>query len=675
MKEDRIRKMMIPALHLCCFASGLLLWGTGTLSAQQQSTEVEHGSYAIHSLLHNIGREEYATVRAADGVRLLTTSSSLDDRGSHRSSTVTLVISAAGQPTMLTLTTTNAKSAGTTSRKITIPAESFGAFLSVPAAVQMEMIRYWESHGQPANLPVLRAAEGSPETVSLVHIRPVGHDFYKKGSLRVRLTRYTVDGLLFGREIVWMTDSNRLAAIMTFAGGLPQEEILDEYAGGLGSLFHSGVTQEMLDLAELTAKIKPQAHGSYAIVGARLVDGTGAPAIEHSTVVIRDGRIVSAGSGAPPRGMRTVHAEGQTLLPGLWEMHAHYSGVEFGPALLSAGITTARDCGGELQFLLAVRRAIDKQHQLGPHLLLAGLIDSGGPLAFGSADVETSEQARSVVDLYAREHFQQIKVYTQIQPDVLRAISREAHAHSMTVTGHVPAAVNAFEGIADGMDQINHLGFVTQSMLPPEVPGSPRLAADRLPDLHSERAKSLIALLAAKHIVVDDTQSWTEMASHPRALDPDSFEPGLKEAPFVLAAKFHALGSATAADTWREAMQSDLDVLAALHKAGVPIVAGSDTGLLGFGLDRELELYVQAGFTPMQAIQAATLVPAQVMGLAATTGTVEPGKCADLVLVAGNPLETISAIRNTVSVVTAGRMYSTKAMSALVGFNRQAPNN
>src|SRR5207244_3265688 len=119
----------------------------------------------------------------------------------------------------------------------------------------------------------------------------------------------------------------------------------------------------------------------YAIVGARLVDGTGAPGIDDAVVIVRDGRIAAAGAAATthvPAGMHVINAEGQSLLPGLWEMHTHYSGVEFGPALLAAGVTTARDCGGESEFLTTVRRKIDEQHALGPRLLLAGLVDSGG---------------------------------------------------------------------------------------------------------------------------------------------------------------------------------------------------------------------------------------------------------------------------------------------------------
>lgn len=107
-----------------------------------------------------------------------------------------------------------------------------------------------------------------------------------------------------------------------------------------------------------------------------------------------------------------IDVRGLSLLPGLWEMHVHYSGVEFGPALLAAGVTTARDCGGEFGFLTAVRERL-AAGDLGPRLLLAGLVDSGGPLAFGPVDVETPAEGVAAVDRYADARFDQIKVYTQ----------------------------------------------------------------------------------------------------------------------------------------------------------------------------------------------------------------------------------------------------------------------
>ncbi len=399
--------------------------------------------------------------------------------------------------------------------------------------------------------------------------------------------------------------------------------------------------------------------------------------VEDATVLVRDGRIVYAGAsaGAPAleeergrrvrvarlkRAARVVHAEGKTLLPGLWEMHSHYSGVEFGPALLAAGVTTARDCGGEFEFLTTVRDRIAKEHALGPRLLLAGLIDSGGPLGFGAVDAETPAQAVQAVDTYADHGFLQIKVYTQIKPEILRVIATEAHRRGLTVTGHVPAAVTTAEGIADGMDQINHLQFVSRAMM-----------ADGKVDVDSDAAKFTLAMLKEHGTVVDPTAGWGEMAGHAKSVDAASFEPGMNAAPYVLAAKFRGMGVPEADEAKvKVRMETNLKVIHALVEAGVTIIPGSDTGLIGYGLDRELELYVEAGMTPMQAIECATSVSARVMGLEKDSGTVEAGKRADMVLVEGDPLKDISDLRRVVSVVADGRMYSSRRLGASVGFTR-----
>ncbi len=654
---------------------------TAAVHAQAAPLVVEHGVYSIHLLLHTIGTEEYTVTESAPsgpGALTLRSTSNTNDRGMKRGASTVLAMAFDFSPSRLEQTATPANPDGgslsqitgnsatireaSLSRTVVTPPVAFVGLASMPASVQMMMMRYWKAHHQPARLPILRASDQALP----VEIKLVGHDaFFHKGRM-VRFARYTVANLVFGREILWMDDSNRLAAVMTFAGGLPQEIVLDEYVSLMGELFHNGVRQQMLDLADLSHAVTPDAQGAFAIVGARLIDATGAPAVEHSTVLVRNGLIAAAGpqqSIRIPPGARIVHAEGKSLLPGLWEMHSHYSGVEFGPALLAAGVTTARDCGGEMEFLTQVRRAIDQDHQLGPRLLLAGLIDSGGPLAFGSVDVETPAQGIAAVDAYSDAHFDQIKVYTQIQPDVLRAISAEAHRRGLSVTGHVPAAINAFDGIADGMDQINHLQFVTRAMKPDNDPAPL--------NLDSPRARSLIALLGQRHIVVDPTAGWGEMAGHPKSMDVASFEPGIRAAPFTLASRFEAMGTPAADEAkFRERMQTNLEVIRALFVAGVPIVPGSDTGLIGYGLDRELELYVQAGMTPMQAIQSATIVSARVMKHDRDSGTIEPGKRADLVLVEGNPLSDISDLRRVASVVANGRLYDSRKLARSVGFNR-----
>ena len=650
--------------------------------AQREPLIVEHGTYSIHLLLHAIGREEYTVTQSNPGKPdslVMSTTSTTSDRGMTRTTASTLTLGPLSTPLLLQRSTgvagngengphVEVKGATATVREsgithtVSKPAVAFIASGSMSAAMQMMMIRYWKRHGQPARLPVIRESDKALP----LEIRLVGHDAFSVKGKMFRLTRYTIANLIFGREVLWMNDSGRLVALMTFAGGLPQEEILDEYESATSEIVRSGVRQQVLDLADLDHKVLPEAAGTFAIVGARLIDGTGSPAIENSAVVVQDGRITAAGpaeSVTIPAKTRIIHAEGRSLLPGLWEMHTHYSGVEFGPALLAAGITTARDCGGEFEFLTTIRKMIDHDHALGPHLLLAGLIDSGGPLAFGNVDVETPDEAVSVVDFYADAKFAQIKVYTQIKPDVLKAIAEEAHKRGLTVTGHVPAAINAFEGIEDGMDQINHLQFVIRAMNPDGGVGPV--------DLDSEQSKKLIALLKERQIVIDPTNGWGEMAGHPKDIDPASFEPGINAAPFTLASKYRALGvPATDGAKFRERMETNRKVVHALFEAGVPIVPGSDTGLIGYGLDRELELYIQAGMTPMQAIQSATIVSARAMKLDKESGSIEVGKRADLVLIKGAPDKNISDIRQVTSVVTNGRLYDSRKLAQSVGFTR-----
>jgi imidazolonepropionase-like amidohydrolase len=640
---------------------------------------IEQGSFTVNLLLHAIGEEHFWVTRGATpGTLTMETSFVSSDRGMKRTITSTLLMNqdytpqrleqkstGSTGPATMQLAEISGNSAtireGEKNRTVTLPPSAFLLFGSTPASQQMIMMRYWKAHHQPAKLPIMRADPLAPA----LEIKLAGPDTLSLNGAIVHLQRYTIANLMFGREILWLDDHSQLAAIMTFAGGLPMEVVNDKYEPAFAQLVHSGVLQEMRDLAELDKMGAPEASGTFAIVGATLIDGTGTPAVLNSTVVIRNGRIVAAGATGkvvlPPQ-IRIVHAEGKSLLPGLWEMHSHYSGVEFGPALLAAGVTTTRDCGGEFEFLTTVRKAIDTQNALGPRLLFAGLIDGPGPAAFGAVSIDKPEEAAAVVDRYRAAGFEQIKLYTLLKPDVVKAISAEAHRLGMTVTGHVPAAMNAFEGVDAGMDQINHLQFVTRVMHP---------AGTQTIDIESPDAKRAIAFFKEHQTVIDPTASWGEMAGHPKDMDVASFEPGVTAAPYTLSSKFRAMGS-PAADSaqFRTRMDTNIAVIGALYRAGVPIVAGSDTGLIGYGLDRELELYVQAGMTPMQAIQTATIVSARVMKLDKDTGSIEPGKRADLILTDGDPLEDIKNLRKVSKVVTNGRMYDARKLGHAVGFNR-----
>jgi imidazolonepropionase-like amidohydrolase len=186
--------------------------------------------------------------------------------------------------------------------------------------------------------------------------------------------------------------------------------------------------------------------------------------------------------------------------------------------------------------------------------------------------------------------------------------------------------------------------------------------------VNSEAAAKAVKFLRDHHTVVDPTAGWGEMAGHSKEVDVASFEPGIMKAPFVLDAKYRGMGGQIGAEQMRTRSEQTLAVIGALHKAGVAIVPGSDTGLVGYGLQRELELYVQAGMTPLEAIQSATIVSARAMHLDRDSGTVEPGKRADMILVAGNPLVNIGDIRKVSRVVANGRLYDAANLWRSVGF-------
>jgi imidazolonepropionase-like amidohydrolase len=392
-------------------------------------------------------------------------------------------------------------------------------------------------------------------------------------------------------------------------------------------------------------------------------------------VVIEKGLITAVGPRGKvkiPRDATKVDARGKTVLPGLWDMHAHFEQVEWGPIYLAAGATTVRDCGNEFEFITAVRDAIQNGRGLGPRLLLAGVVDGSSSFTIGVERVDTPEQAKMWVDRYHDAGFQQMKIYSSVRIEELKAVAAEAHRLGMSVTGHVPEGITTFEAVDAGQDQINHIQYIVTMMVPPPAEGATR--ADRMKavadlDPNSPLAQKAIAFLVERGTVVDPTLALFEFETASTAKPPAGFEPGVDKIAPELAPIFKDVGPPSPfADVQEKVFAKLLAVTGALHKAGVPIVTGTDQTIPGHSLHREIELYVQAGFTPMEAIQAATIVPARVMGVDKEVGTVEAGKRADIILVDGNPLESIHNIRKVKYVIADGKMYDCAELWRSVGF-------
>jgi imidazolonepropionase-like amidohydrolase len=301
-------------------------------------------------------------------------------------------------------------------------------------------------------------------------------------------------------------------------------------------------------------------------------------------------------------------------------------------------------------------------------MLLAGIVDGDSRSAIGVIRANTPDEARAVVNRYHDAGFQQIKIYSSVKPDILQAICAEAHRLGMTVTGHIPSGMNAIQGVEAGMDQINHIQYISPLMFPkgfrPER-GKP------LPpiDFQSPEAQQALQFLKSHGTVVDPTMVVFEWSLHPQSIPFSSIEPGAAKVPAELAGPLNNAGVPPEAVPQTDSiLKVYLSTVGALHRAGIPVVAGTDQVVPGHSLHRELELYVKAGFTPMEAIQAATIVPARVMKLDNESGSIETGKRADLIILDRNPLEQISNIRSVRTVVAAGRVYESAQLWTSVGF-------
>jgi imidazolonepropionase-like amidohydrolase len=666
----------------------VLLWTafSSIASAQApQSAVVEHGKFTLHKFEQPIGEETYEIRRDGDSI-----SAKIDFKFTDRGTPVPLTTSFRGAQDLtpqafdikgsVARTASIDKSVAVENGKVRLrsrdqqsdAAAPSGPFFTIagyaPTTMQMLMVRYWAGHGSPTQLPVFPSGS--------VKIEPRGQDTIRVSGTDERFNRFTVEGLIWGRETLWFdAQQNLVAAVTTDAEFDHFEAIRDGYENALGDFVGKAGADGMSALAEISKGIPGSRTPTLAIVGATLIDGTGAAPVADSAVVIHDGRIVASGPRTIvkiPKDSHVVDAKGKFLLPGLWDMHAHFEQVEWGPIYLAAGVTTVRDCGNEFEFITAVRDAIANGRGLGPRLLLAGIVDGTGPLALSVERVDTPEQARSWVDRYHAAGFQQMKIYSSVKLEELKAVADEAHRLGMTVTGHVPEGLNAYQTIEAGQDQINHIHFVADMMhapFPNEMSRLERRKAIAELNLDSPEAAKAVSFLKDHHTVIDPTMALFELFGATTAKPPASFEPGVEKIAPELAQALTDVGPPSERSELGDKMFSkELAIVAALHRAGVPIVAGTDQAVPGHSLHREIELYVQAGFTAMEAIQSATIVPARVMGLDRELGSVEKGKRGDLILINGDPLADIHNTRNVEYVITNGTMYHTTELWQSVGF-------
>jgi imidazolonepropionase-like amidohydrolase len=356
--------------------------------------------------------------------------------------------------------------------------------------------------------------------------------------------------------------------------------------------------------------------GAVAFVNVRAFLG-GTHFADAQTVVVDKGTIVMVGdaAGTPtPAGAIVIDGAGKTLVPGLWDSHMHFPDDSAGPMLLWLGITSARDPGNVNEFTRAraARRAQGKL--LTPHVYPSVLIDGRGP---NSAQVGTIAHSQSDALASVRKAktngFIGIKLYGTFDPARVRATADEAHRLGLHVHGHLPEGMRPSQAINAGYDEITHINFVIMQAMPDDVVGRSngiarfegpgRFAKDV--DLDADPMKSLIATMAARKITVDPTLVVFESLLVPDNGDlSPAYAPFLGTLPPAVERGFRQAGFTVPADLTRADYRGSFaklsELVGALHRAGVPIVAGTDGS--GLELVRELELYVAAGMTPSEAL-------------------------------------------------------------------------
>ncbi len=618
-------------------------------------------SFDLHFIGHTIGKETTTVVHDATGDHFQS-AFHFDDRGTAIDLAGTLELGPNGEPKRLVVKGKNYR-LFQSDAEITIGAETahvrdltaerdialggkpfFPIDNYAPIHVQQELIRYWIKKGRPAEIA---SAPAGP--IRIRSRRRVVSDPPPGRPRPQQIERLSIEGAVWGTETAWVDmATGSLRALTTWAGALPFQATAVGDTRDLGEYLAEAVADRMADLRALTASVPNVAGRGFVVRGATLIDGSDRAPIPNSSVIVVNGRIQSAGpsgTGSAMDGLPVIDARGKWIIPGLWDMHAHASQIDWAPAYLAGGVTMIRDLGGEEGFLIAMRDEIASGRALGPRYLLAGLIDGPGPSAFGAVSVSTPDEALAAVRRYKNDGFNEIKIYIQTPPALVPVIVDEAHKLGMTVTGHVPTGMTARQVVEAGFDGIAHMQLRGQ-------PGS-------------DQANQQIKFFKAHHTVMDPTMSWNELSGRPATRLLNDMLPGADGLPLPLARMFRSMSPGNGGN-----QTPSLQLLKQARDAGLLVVPGTDKGVPGLSLQRELELYVQGGMTPLEAIQAGSIVSARSMKLDKELGTVEAGKRADFVILDADPLADISHIRKASRVVAAGNIYDTAALWKAAGYRR-----
>lgn len=423
--------------------------------------------------------------------------------------------------------------------------------------------------------------------------------------------------------------------------------------------------------SQLAKEIPEKVNGDILIRDVTLFDAEKAALLPHTDVLIGNGKIkaVSVGKPLTMKAAKTVDGSGQTLLPGFWDMHVHIGDGPEGIMHIAAGVTHVRDMGNDTT-LLTLRKEIDNGEVIGPRLeVISGLIDGAGPMAAPTGTlIHNEEEGKQFVRMFAGKGYDQIKLYSSIKPEWVKPLIAEAKKYHMRVCGHIPAFMTATQAIEAGYDEVTHMNMLllnffgdTIDTRTPQRFAIPAQRAASL-DLNSEPVKQFIALMKSRNIASDPTLvAFEPMLTGRDGVIEEKNKDIITHFPSQIQRGMRAGGQGIPVppgmdSTYIQSFATFLKLTKLLYDNGIRIVAGTD-GTAGFDYQRELELYVKAGIPAEKVLQLATFGTAEYTGKSKDLGSIKVGKTADMVLVAGDPVQQISNIRKTKLVIKNGVIY------------------
>jgi imidazolonepropionase-like amidohydrolase len=489
---------------------------------------------------------------------------------------------------------------------------------------------------------------------------------------------YAITGLDLEPSYLWLREDNRALFAQVYPG----------WGGTLAQGFESELDRlsdvqkaaQLAHLQRLAKELPKPLPGLTVIEGVRWFDAQAAQLRGPSDVYLLEGRIAAIakpGSLKNAAPAQRISGKGRTLLPGFVDMHAH---VVPGELLLNlaAGVTAVRDVGNNNADLAELRGRIERGELLGPRISANGFIEGKSPFSSQSDFVpDNLPDALAAIDWYAAHGYRQLKLYNSIRPEWVKPMVAHARSLGLRTGGHVPAFMTARQAVEAGFDELHHINQVTLNFLVSKTDDTRtllrfNLVGDKAADLklNDRRTQDFIALLKKKGTVVDPTMTTFEAQYTQRQGQPNpSYAMVAANLPAVMQ---RGLLSAEVdmddvkAKRWSASWRVMMDLLRRMNAAGIPLVAGTDA-TAGFALQRELELYVQAGIPAAQALKIATWNGAKYSDRLTEIGSIERGKRSDLLLVDGDPVADIRAIHRVALVIQGDKALSPAALYQAMG--------